>query len=172
VDVTKPIQSSNLSLPSVSEVTYESALAEGERIRHEDFVFDKAWFVLQRPPKTLPRPKFPEPARNKTHWDHLLEEMKWLAGDFVRERKFRQKLAKKAAYAVQKSDLDLESRVLKASRDEQMHQRKHARWIGNEVIRFWMKVEKVVRFKAQSVVDAKVRIGPFPNPSDCLPIHD
>ena len=152
MDPTKP----NISLlPSLDNITYESALEEGARIRYEDAVFDKAWHVLQRPPKTLPRPKFPEPARNKTHWDHLLEEMKWLSGDFVRERKFRQKLAKKAAYAVQKSDLDLESRVIKKARDEALHARKTARHVGNEVMRFWMKVEKVVRFKAQSVVDAK-----------------
>ena len=142
-------------LPDVASVTRESALAEGARIRYEDAVMDRAWSVLQRPPRTKPQPKFPEPLRNKTHWDHLLEEMRWLSGDFVRERKFRQKLARRAAYAVQKSDLDLESRVIKRARDETIAQRKTARNVGNEVMRFWMKVEKVVRFKAQSAVDAK-----------------
>ena len=143
------------ALPDVASVTRESALAEGARIRYEDAVMDRAWSVLQRPPRTKPQPKFPEPPRNKTHWDHLLEEMRWLSGDFVRERKFRQKLARRAAYAVQKSDLDLESRVVKRARDEAIAQRKTARNVGNEVMRFWMKVEKVVRFKAQSAVDAK-----------------
>jgi len=38
---------------------------------------------------TKPLPLFPEPYRNKVHWEHLLEEMAWLAKDFVRERKFR-----------------------------------------------------------------------------------
>jgi E1A-binding protein p400 len=142
-------------LPDVASVTRESALAEGARIRYEDAVMDRAWSVLQRPARTKPQPKFPEPARNKTHWDHLLEEMRWLSGDFVRERKFREKLARRAAYAVQKSDLDLESRVVKRARDEAIAQRKTSRNIGNEVMRFWMKVEKVVRFKAQSAVDAK-----------------
>ena len=143
------------ALPDVASVTRESALAEGARIRYEDAVMDRAWSVLQRPPRTKPQPKFPEPPRNKTHWDHLLEEMRWLSGDFVRERKFRQKLARRAAHAVQKSDLDLESRVVKRARDEAILQRKTARNVGNEVMRFWMKVEKVVRFKAQSAVDAK-----------------
>jgi hypothetical protein len=68
-----------------------------------------------------------------------LEEMKWLAGDFVRERKFRMKLAKKAAYAVARSNLDLESRVVKRAADEYLHQRKTARWVINEVMHFWMK---------------------------------
>jgi|TARA_B110000444_G_C18521080_1_gene446714 hypothetical protein len=38
---------------------------------------------------TKPLPTFPEPVRNKVHWDHLLEEMSWLSGDFTRERKWR-----------------------------------------------------------------------------------
>ena len=45
--------------------------------------------------------------------------------------------------------------VVKRARDEAIAQRKTSRNIGNEVMRFWMKVEKVVRFKAQSAVDAK-----------------
>ena len=64
------------ALPDVASVTRESALAEGARIRYEDAVMDRAWSVLQRPPRTKPQPKFPEPPRNKTHWDHLLEEMR------------------------------------------------------------------------------------------------
>jgi len=36
-----------------------------------------------------PLPLFPEPSRNKVHWEHMLEEMSWLAKDFVRERKWR-----------------------------------------------------------------------------------
>ena len=116
---------------------------------------DRAWHLLHRPPRTKPQPHFPEPARNKTHWDHLLEEMKWLSGDFVRERKFRHKLARKAAYAVARSNLDLESRVIKRAQDEAAAQRKTARNIANEVMHFWIKIEKVVRFKAQSAIDAK-----------------
>jgi E1A-binding protein p400 len=89
------------------------------------------------------------------HWEHLLEEMRWLAGDFVRERKFRAKLARKAAYAVARSNLDLESRVIKRAHDEHANQRKVARHVANEIMHFWIKVEKVVRFKAQSTIDSK-----------------
>jgi hypothetical protein len=31
----------------------------------------------------------PEPPTRKAHWDHVLEEMSWLAKDFERERKWR-----------------------------------------------------------------------------------
>jgi hypothetical protein len=41
-----------------------------------------------------------EPPRNKTHWDCLLEEMKWLANDFKRERKWKATLARKAGRLV------------------------------------------------------------------------
>lgn len=34
-------------------------------------------------------PKVQEPARNKAHWDYLLEEMQWLAADFAQERKWK-----------------------------------------------------------------------------------
>ena len=151
--------SAPIGAPPMTYATREearaAALAEGRRIRYEEEVMDRAWHLLHRPPRTKPQPHFPEPARNKTHWDHLLEEMKWLSGDFVRERKFRHKLARKAAYAVARSNLDLESRVIKRAQDEAAAQRKTARNIANEVMHFWIKIEKVVRFKAQSAIDAK-----------------
>lgn len=40
-------------------------------------------------------PKVAEPPRAKTHWDYLLEEMVWLAGDFSAERKWKKAAAKK-----------------------------------------------------------------------------
>ena len=119
--------SAPIGAPPMTYATREearaAALAEGRRIRYEEEVMDRAWHLLHRPPRTKPQPHFPEPARNKTHWDHLLEEMKWLSGDFVRERKFRHKLARKAAYAVARSNLDLESRVIKRAQDEAAAQR-------------------------------------------------
>ena len=40
-------------------------------------------------------PKVQEPPRNKGHWDYLLEEMTWLAADFVQERKWKKACARK-----------------------------------------------------------------------------
>jgi hypothetical protein len=36
-----------------------------------------------------PLPIYPEPGVRKAHWDHVREEMHWLAGDYFRERKWR-----------------------------------------------------------------------------------
>lgn len=35
------------------------------------------------------------PPRNKTHWDYLLEEVRWMAVDFKQERNFKRHAAKK-----------------------------------------------------------------------------
>lgn len=43
--------------------------------------------------KRLPRVQ--EPPRQKAHWDYLLEEMTWLAADFVQERKWKKAAARK-----------------------------------------------------------------------------
>lgn len=40
-------------------------------------------------------PKVVEPARRKTQWDYLLEEMQWLAADFANERRWKINAAKK-----------------------------------------------------------------------------
>lgn len=40
-------------------------------------------------------PKVAEPARPKSHWDYLLEEMVWLAADFAQERKWKKNSARK-----------------------------------------------------------------------------
>ena len=40
-------------------------------------------------------PKMQEMPRKKAHWDYLLEEMQWLAADFVQERRWKRGVAKK-----------------------------------------------------------------------------
>lgn len=40
-------------------------------------------------------PKVWEPQRHKSHWDYMMEEMVWLASDFVNERKWKRNAAKK-----------------------------------------------------------------------------
>ena len=45
-------------------------------------------------------PKVQEPVRRKVHWDYLLEEMQWLATDFINERKWKKGAAKKVGLQV------------------------------------------------------------------------
>jgi len=59
--------------------------------------------------------------------------MQWLAKEFSKERAWKIKQAKRAAVAVQRSNLDLESRVLVRAREEEKNVRKRAAWIAKEV---------------------------------------
>lgn len=43
-------------------------------------------------------PKVQEPARRRTLWDYLLEEMQWLATDFANERRWKINAAKKVSW--------------------------------------------------------------------------
>ncbi|OUM67583.1 hypothetical protein PIROE2DRAFT_58713 [Piromyces sp. E2] len=64
--------------------------------------------------------KFKAPPRTKTHWDHLLEEMRWLYEDFKEEKKWKKALAYKLAHWVcewHQSD-DKQSLCVKVKRDK------------------------------------------------------
>ena len=65
--------------------TYD-ALERAFKIREQE---DLLLSICPRPSISKPLPVFPEPVIKKCHTDHLLEEMRWLAGDYVRERKWR-----------------------------------------------------------------------------------
>jgi hypothetical protein len=67
-----------------------------------------------RPPPQLPR-------RRKTHWDCLLQEMRWMATDFIEERKWKMSSARTIASAIPTPGLAavkvLASRSLETKRD-------------------------------------------------------
>lgn len=100
-----------------------------------------------RRPKILEPPK--EPARSRTHWDHVLEEMVWLAKDFESERKWKLAHAKRVALRVSKSGLDQASRGEKRLKEEEQRTRRLASNIAKDVRKFWMKIEKLVLYKHQ-----------------------
>lgn len=43
-------------------------------------------------------PMIEMPPRNKTHWDYMMEEMRWMAIDFRQERTFKRQAAKKVLF--------------------------------------------------------------------------
>ena len=88
-------------------------------------------------------PKVAEPARAKSHWDYLLEEMVWLAGDFSAERKWKKAAAKKCARMVQKYFQDKAAAAAKAEKEEEQRLRKMASFVAKEIRTFWTNVEKV-----------------------------
>ena len=60
------------------------------------------WKKTNSFPKKLYRlEQKPLPCRRKTHWDYVLEEMRWLATDFIEERKWKAASGRSVASAVQ-----------------------------------------------------------------------
>ena len=105
-----------------------------------------AWEPLFRPV---------EVSRSRTHWDHLLEEMAWLAKDSDRERKWKRKQARKAATACKGSGKDIASKAAAAAAAEVAAIRAVASLCAREVRVFWGKAEKLVRIQAQQKVEQR-----------------
>lgn len=100
-------------------------------------------------------PKFPEPARNKCHWDYLLEEMAWLSNDFKEERKWKMALAKKVSKAVDKYWQLEHSKVNRHVKEEEARIRKVAAGIARDVRKFWGQIEKIKLHKQNAKLDEK-----------------
>eukprot|EP00850_Spirogloea_muscicola_P024846 SM001628S02406 [mRNA] locus=s1628:3:2002:- [translate_table: standard] len=99
--------------------------------------------------------KFVEPARAKAHWDHVLEEMAWLAKDFERERRWKLKQAKGVAARASRSRLDETAREERRQKDEEQRMRRAASGMAREVKRFWAKIEKLVVYKQQLQIEQR-----------------
>ncbi|ESO91647.1 hypothetical protein LOTGIDRAFT_122039, partial [Lottia gigantea] len=100
-------------------------------------------------------PKVHEPARNKAHWDYLLEEMQWLATDFVQERKWKKAACRKIARMVAKYHQDIEQKEVKAEKEEALKVKRIASQMAKLVKEFWSNIEKVVQYKQQSRQDER-----------------
>ena len=59
----------------------EEAAAAAAKVRQEDALIARAHQIYERR-NTKQMPVFPEPKRGKVHWDHVLEEMNWMAKEF------------------------------------------------------------------------------------------
>jgi len=105
-----------------------------------------------------PLPFYPEPIVKKSHWDHVREEMRWLAGDYVRERKWRyafskmqahtityfsirQKTARKFAFDSIKSRIDNDH--ITEQESAIISKKDTALRISDEVLTYWKKIHKV-----------------------------
>uniref|UniRef100_J3LG01 DNA helicase n=1 Tax=Oryza brachyantha TaxID=4533 RepID=J3LG01_ORYBR len=97
--------------------------------------------------KALEAPR--EPRRPKTHWDHLLGEMTWLAKEFDSERKWKLSMAKKIAQRANKGVVDQATKDERKQKEEEVRLRKVALNISKDVKKFWTKIEKLVFYKNQ-----------------------
>uniref|UniRef100_A0A0N4WCL1 Helicase domino n=1 Tax=Haemonchus placei TaxID=6290 RepID=A0A0N4WCL1_HAEPC len=98
-----------------------------------------------------------EPPRNKTHWDYVLEEVKWMATDFRMERQFKRTVARKIAAAIQKKRKDDELEQERAQQRAIRDGKRVCASIAKMVREFWMTVDKVVEHRAQEILEAKKR---------------
>ena len=97
----------------------------------------------------------PEPKRNKTHRDFLLQEMTWLAKEFQKERRWKVLQSKKFANLAKKSKMDVVSRVEVRRQQAEKDLRKRARFIAHEVMTWWGKIEKFVLHKRKAIADGQ-----------------
>ncbi|KAL4852636.1 Protein PHOTOPERIOD-INDEPENDENT EARLY FLOWERING 1 [Chlorella vulgaris] len=148
-----PAQAAAQAAAAAAEAAAAAAEAQRQR-REEDGVLVEAGRIKATRGALKVAP-CPEPKRGKTHWDCLLEEMTWLAKEFAKERQWKLKHAKKYALAVQRSEKDLESRVLVRAREEEKALIRRAAWVAKEVMGFWSKAQRVVGYKVRSEAAAK-----------------
>lgn len=102
-------------------------------------------------------PKVQEPHRNKVHWDYLLEEMQWLAADFLQERKWKRNSAKKCSKMVMKFHSNKDCQVERTKKEEQVKLRRIASNIAKMVKQFWSDVEKLMEHKKEVQLKEKRR---------------
>ncbi|KAK9794368.1 hypothetical protein WJX73_007998 [Symbiochloris irregularis] len=142
--------------------SHRSALALAEAAREEearrreaeDQVLDRAAQIV-RMQRSWKRAPAVEQKRDEGHWDVLLKEMQFMAKSFAWERKEHQKQARQVAKAAARSNMDASGRARKREQEEEARTRKRASFIAKEVRKFWGKVERVVAYKRQSLVDSR-----------------
>jgi SNF2 family DNA or RNA helicase len=91
--------------------------------------------------------KFLEPKKRKTHWDYLLDEMRWLAEDFAHEKRWKQMMAKKLSLAILKYFREKNQAETQQQRDEIKRLRKQALFVCKEVMSFWKNMHKIAEYK-------------------------
>lgn len=84
--------------------------------------------------------KWPEPARSKAHWDHLLEECTWMASDVSKERAWKRKCARRFAQQAAKEGTKRVERSMPKPEET-------AKNISRMVKHFWKQAEQIARWQ-------------------------
>lgn len=142
--VEKNLQNINTSLTlkqlpnklSVDRVKHESDI-----LKRIDHLKSNGKWSNQRLIKIL------EPKKRKTHWDYLLDEMRWLAEDFAHEKRWKQMMAKKLSLAILKYFREKNQAENQQQRDEIKRLRKQALFVCKEVMNFWKNMHKIAEYK-------------------------
>ncbi|POM69745.1 Hypothetical protein PHPALM_13950 [Phytophthora palmivora] len=122
-------RSSSISVDSTN-AEFERNLRESVRLRSE--VNKRSLTVTRK--RQLPR--LPTPARRKSHWDFLLDEMKWMATDFAQERNWKRVMQFRLAADV------IVAQNAESVRQEQEN-RQMARGVALQISAFWRTMERI-----------------------------
>jgi HSA len=88
------------TLPSPSGVSMASTGTSLQRGSHREVPPNQLRKVIRGPQPAIPSYSSATVLRRKTHWDYLLEEMRWMATDFVEERKWKRCASQNISSAV------------------------------------------------------------------------
>lgn len=121
-EITKDVKT-NLS-PAAKKADKDTAAQEADGIK--DPLKDSADWAKER--------TFQEPPRKKSHWDFVLEEMAWLANDFMQERLWKIAAAAQIArWVVKEKEFD--------EMEVRNRQCKIAQSLARAIKKFWSSVE-------------------------------
>ncbi|GMS89537.1 hypothetical protein PENTCL1PPCAC_11712, partial [Pristionchus entomophagus] len=98
-----------------------------------------------------------EPPRNKTHWDYVLEEVKWMANDFRQERIWKRGAARKLSTTIARQAREKQAEMEKAELRVVKDHRRSCASIAKMIRDFWVNVDKVVDHRKQVIIDSKKR---------------
>lgn len=135
------INSSWLSKESNKPITIDRFQHENQVLKRVEELKKKGRWSNQRLPKIV------EPKKRKTHWDYLLDEMRWLAEDFAHEKRWKSMMSKKISLAILRYFREKNQAENQQQRDEQKRLKKHALFVCKEVMNFWKNMHKIAEFK-------------------------
>ena len=99
--------------------------------------------------------KLDMPAKPKTHWDFVVEEMNWLSGVIAQERKTKKLTCNKCAKMIKKHFTDKEAALVRAEKAHEQNLRKIAATYSREIRTFWGNIQKVFEFTVRKQIEAK-----------------
>jgi SNF2 family DNA or RNA helicase len=147
--VEKNLQDINTSLTTEkveNNLSVDRVKQEGEILKRIDEFKSNGQWPNQRLVKII------EPKKRKTHWDYLLDEMRWLAEDFAHEKRWKQMMAKKLSLAILKYFREKNQAENQQQRDEVKRLRKQALFICKEVMSFWRNMHKIAEYKETTCI--------------------
>ena len=155
--IEQPVNSStSSSLGSSLLPSKQANQSIAERAKHEAQILQRISQLRKEGLWSIKRlPKLVEPARPKTHWDFLLDEMTWMSTDFQQERKWKKNCSKKLALAIQKYFKEKELKADLMEREETKRLRKQANMVARDIMQFWRNVERIIEYKQRTLMEEK-----------------